>query len=131
ALERYVFHTVRHRDYNQAFLSALDVLKTKEGDCTEHAVLLAALARASSIPSRVAVGLVYHRDAFYYHMWTELLIDRCWIGFDATRGNGGIHAGYIKFGHDSLAGSDALGAFLPLTKLLGQIKIEIVKVEGD
>ncbi|GIX01517.1 MAG: hypothetical protein KatS3mg112_0454 [Thermogutta sp.] len=130
-LERYVFQTVKNRDYNQAFLSALDVLRSQEGDCTEHAVLLAALARASKIPSRVAVGLVYHRDAFYYHMWTELLINGCWIGFDATRGNGGIDAGYIKFGHDSLGGSDAMTAFLPMTKLLGQIKIEIVKVEDD
>ncbi len=131
ALERYVFQTVKNRDYNQTFLSALDVLNTKEGDCTEHAVLLAALARACNIPSRVAVGLVYHRDAFYYHMWTELLVNGCWIGFDATRGYGGIDVGYIKFGHDSLAGTDAMAAFLPMTKLLGQIRIEIVKLERD
>ena len=29
------------------------------GDCTEHAVLAAAMCRAVEVPSRVAIGLVY------------------------------------------------------------------------
>lgn len=128
-LERYVFQTIKNRGYNHTFLSALDVLQTREGDCTEHAVLLAALARASNIPARVAVGLIHQQDAFYYHMWTEVLIDGCWIGLDGTRGNGGITPEYIKLGQSALAGPDAMAAFLPVMKVLGRMKIEVLRVD--
>ncbi len=59
ALERFVNREVKKKDFTQAFASAAEVAKTREGDCTEHAVFLAALARARGIPARVAIGLVY------------------------------------------------------------------------
>ena len=51
--------------------------KSREGDCTEHAVFLMALCRARGIPARGAMGLVYleSQRAFFYHMWTEVYID--------------------------------------------------------
>jgi len=55
--------------------SAREVLHARRGDCNEHAVLLAALARAAAIPARVVAGAVYLNDGFYYHAWTEL-----WLG---------------------------------------------------
>jgi hypothetical protein len=63
-----------------AFASAAETARSREGDCSEHAVLLAALLRAAGIPSRVAVGLVYvdqfagSRDVFGWHMWTQALV---------------------------------------------------------
>ncbi len=57
-LEKYVRATVKNLDFSQAFGSALEVARSKQGDCTEHAVLLAALARASGLPARVAIGLI-------------------------------------------------------------------------
>ena len=48
--------------------SAVEVLKTKVGDCNEHAVLLTALLRASKIPARECVGLVYANGRFFYHV---------------------------------------------------------------
>jgi hypothetical protein len=63
--------------------SAIEVLKTRVGDCNEHATLLTALLRASGIPARLSVGLVYNRGKFYYHAWTEAYIEG-WITMDAT-----------------------------------------------
>ena len=63
--------------------SAREVLETRRGDCNEHAVLFAALARASGIPARVAAGVVYLDGAFYYHAWTELWVGR-WVTADAV-----------------------------------------------
>jgi hypothetical protein len=63
--------------------SAIEVLKTKTGDCNEHATLLTALLRASGIPARLCVGLVYNRGKFYYHAWTEAYMNE-WITMDAT-----------------------------------------------
>lgn len=129
ALEQAVHRTVIDKGYDQAFLSALEVAREKKGDCTEHAVLLAALARAKGIPSRVAVGLVFHGNAFYYHMWTEVLLNGCWIGLDATRGQGGISAGYIKLGDSTLGQGDAMSVALPVIQFVGQLEIEILSAE--
>ena len=38
------------KDLSVGFATAADVARTAQGDCTEHAVLLAALLRASDIP---------------------------------------------------------------------------------
>src|SRR5207253_5400746 len=43
ALETFVQRTVKNKNYSQAFATAADVARTLEGDCTEHALLLAAL----------------------------------------------------------------------------------------
>ena len=59
------------------------MLRTRRGDCNEHAVLLAALARAAGIPARVVAGAVYADDGFYYHAWNELWLG-AWVSADAV-----------------------------------------------
>ena len=115
-----------------AIATAADVARSREGDCTEHAVLLAALCRARGIPARVAIGLVHFEPVggFAYHMWTEVWIDQRWIALDATLGQGGIGAGHLKITDSNLEGSESLSAFLPVFKLLGQLQLEILEVEG-
>jgi hypothetical protein len=49
--------------------SALEVLNQREGDCNEHTALYTALARAVGIPTRMAAGIVYMENGFYYHAW--------------------------------------------------------------
>ncbi len=77
--------TVMDKVPTASFPTALDVLKHMEGDCNEHAVFFAALARAVGIPAKVAVGLVYMDGAFYYHAWNEVFLGR-WVPVDATFG---------------------------------------------
>ena len=91
-------------------------------------MLLAALARASGIPSRVAIGLVYvERSAgFGYHMWTEVYLDGQWYPLDATIGQGGIGPAHIKLVDSSLDGASAYSAFLPVAKVVGQLKISVL-----
>lgn len=128
ALERYVYKAIKKKDFSQAFASAAEVAKSREGDCSEHAVLLAALARACDIPSRVAMGLVYVEGAggFGYHMWTELYLSGVWVPFDAVSGRGGTSAAYLKLTDSSLDGSSAYSSFLSLAQVLGQLKIALV-----
>jgi len=61
---------------------AREVLAFRRGDCNEHAVLLAALARAAGIPARVVAGVVYQNGAFYYHAWDEVWLGG-WVSADA------------------------------------------------
>jgi transglutaminase-like putative cysteine protease len=105
ALTLWVFRRIEKKNLGVGFASAKEVFSRPEGDCTEHAVLLAAMLRAAGIPSRVAVGMVYSEtmQAFGYHMWTEALLDGKWFGLDATLGRAGVTATHIKFGDSSLA----------------------------
>ena len=130
ALEKYVHGIMREATYSQAFESAATVARDLKGDCTEHAVLLAALCRARGLPARVVTGLVYsavHRG-FAYHMWTEVWIRDRWVPLDATLGQGGIGAAHLKLAHSSLAGRSEFNAFLPVAQVLWQLKIEVIAV---
>ena len=49
-LEDYVRRFIDKKDFSQAFATAAEVAVTHEGDCTEHSVLLAALARRGESP---------------------------------------------------------------------------------
>lgn len=46
-------------DLATGYASASETARRASGDCSEHAVLLAAVLRSDSIPSRVCSGLVY------------------------------------------------------------------------
>lgn len=131
ALEKWVHRSVRTQSLTQAVASAADVAQTLEGDCTEHAVLLAALCRARSIPARVAIGLVYSESSggFAYHMWTEVWMGDHWVPLDATLGQGGVGAAHLKITHTNLEGSDSLVAFLPVFQLMGQLELELESIE--
>ncbi|UCG52164.1 MAG: transglutaminase domain-containing protein [Candidatus Latescibacterota bacterium] len=74
-IAQWVYRYITDKSFGQGFASAVDVMRTREGDCTEHAVLLAALLRAAGVPSRIAVGLAYIDEVLVGHMWTEAYID--------------------------------------------------------
>ena len=50
---------ITKKDLNIGFASAEETAKSCEGDCTEHAVLCAALGRAAGLPTRCVVGFGY------------------------------------------------------------------------
>ena len=80
-------------DYTEAMAPADHVAKTRSGDCTEYAMLAAAMCRAQGVPSRTAIGLVYvnnllGKPGLAFHMWTEVWIKGRWLPLDATLGKG-------------------------------------------
>jgi transglutaminase-like putative cysteine protease len=128
-LERFVDETITEKNFASALATAAEVARSKAGDCTEHAVLLAALCRARKIPARVAFGLIYvkHLGGFAYHMWTEAWIEDRWIPLDATLGQGGIGCDHIKLGDSNLKGSESLAAMATVAQVLNQLELEIVE----
>lgn len=99
ALEDFVRGYIRNKDLSVGYASALEVAKNPEGDCTEHAVLLAALGRAAGIPTRVVDGLVYTdayaggEHVFVPHAWAQAWVDGHWRSFDAALR--GFDAGHV------------------------------------
>jgi hypothetical protein len=73
---------------------ARTVLRTLRGDCNEHAVLLAALARAAGIPARVVAGVVWSDGAFLYHAWNVFWLG-AWVSADATLGQLPVDATHV------------------------------------
>lgn len=132
-MEKYVRDKITKKNFSTAMASAAEVAQRMEGDCTEHAVLLAAMLRAKKIPSRVAAGLVYvdSMNSFGGHMWTEAFLAGEWIPLDATLGRAGIGPAHLKMDESAL-NEDAplpVSTFLPAYQALGKLKIEVLKVE--
>lgn len=73
--------------------SALEAFRNRRGDCTEYAVLLAAMGRAAGVPTRVVSGLVYarqfegQRHVFVPHVWVQAWTGTGWESFDAGLGH--------------------------------------------
>jgi hypothetical protein len=73
--------------------SALEAFRSRRGDCTEYAVLLAAMGRAAGVPTRVVSGLVYSRSfegqnyVFVPHVWVQAWTGKGWESFDAALGS--------------------------------------------
>ncbi len=130
-LEKFVGTTVENKNFSTAFATAAEVARSLEGDCTEHAVLLAALCRARKIPARTAFGLVYYppERGFAYHMWNEVWIHDRWIPLDATLMLSGIGADHIKLGDSNLSGGSPLTDLLSVVQVLGRLDLELVETE--
>ncbi len=133
-LTRLVASHIRQKGYALPLATALDVARLRQGDCTEHAMLLAAMARARGLPSRLASGLVYsssfagRTQVFVYHMWTEIHVAGRWIPFDATRPDEGVGPTHLLLALD--AGDSLLpaAAAAALAATLGQTEIRVLAV---
>ncbi len=88
-LTQFVFEFIDDKAYAGTFELASKVAETRSGDCTEHAVLLAGLARAFGYPARVAIGVVLvesdEKSGGYGHAWVEIHNGEAWIIADGTR----------------------------------------------
>jgi len=108
--------------------SALEVLRTKVGDCNEHTALFVALARSIGIPSRINVGLVYVRGAFYYHAWPEVYIDEgrgqgLWLPVDPTFDQFPADATHVRLARGGL---DKQASILPM---FGKTTMSVTELE--
>ncbi|MBN2122702.1 MAG: lasso peptide biosynthesis protein [Deltaproteobacteria bacterium] len=104
--------------------SALEVLRTGLGDCNEHAVLLTALLRASGIPARLSIGLVYTRGKFFYHAWTEAYLGK-WITMDATMNQMPTDVTHVKLIEGNLDQQARIAG------LIGELKVEVLDYSRD
>ncbi len=101
--------------------SAIDVLKTKEGDCNEHAVLFTALARSIGIPAKIYVGLVNLRgDAYFYHAWCAVWLGK-WVAVDPTFNQFPADVYHLKLKEGEISDWTAV------LKVVGKLKIEALE----
>ncbi len=137
-LQQWVYQNITEKNLTLGFGSAKETLVQRHGDCTEHAVLLAALTRALGIPSRVAVGLIYLPSAesltgkFVYHMWTEVYVadgkqPGQWVDLDATNPQEIPDATHIKIADSALSDSSDLESLTDtVVGAMGHIQVEVL-----
>jgi hypothetical protein len=84
SIAEWVDDHITRKGMEHGYASALEVLRSRAGDCTEHSLLTVALLRAAGIPARPVVGLAYGEaeKAFVGHMWVEAHVDY-WRTLDA------------------------------------------------
>lgn len=139
----FVQRHIQEKDLSVGFATAGEVARTRVGDCTEHAVLLAALLRAANIPSRTVSGLVYidqflnQHDVFGYHMWTQAWItDRSssgrWVDLDAAlpaRDN--FDAMHIALATSSMSDAALVNDMMAIAPTIGKLSIRVLEASGD
>ena len=85
---RFTHEQIDDKHYRTGFDIASQVANSLEGDCTEHAVLNAALMRASGYSARVVLGVIIvlseQRATAAGHAWNEIYYDGGWNIHDAT-----------------------------------------------
>jgi len=142
AAREFVYGFVESKDLGTGFATASEVCRTARGDCSEHAVLLAALLRAQRIPSRVISGLVYadafagRQSVFVYHMWTQALMTidgkPRWIDLDATLPPGKrMDAMHIAVSSFDLTEGELTASMTPVVSLLGNLSVGVESISRD
>lgn len=100
--------------------SAIEILNQREGDCNEHTALYTALARSAGIPTRMAAGIVYMKNGFYYHAWPEVWVGY-WMAIDPTFNQFPADATHIRFATGNLDRQS------DIIKLVGKLKVEVLE----
>ena len=126
-IESFVRNYISDKNYGVGYASALETVKSKQGDCTEHALLVAALLKAVGIPARIASGAVHddRLQRFIVHAWTQAYIGGQWVSYDAAQN--GFGSGHILFSLYDGDPQDAAGK----NNTLGNFDIATVSVMRD
>jgi hypothetical protein len=117
-LNRWVHDSLRKR-ITVGVPNAMQVLRTRSGDCNEHTQLYIALARALGLPARSAAGLALVGGKFYYHAWPEVYLGT-WVAVDPTFGQFPADAAHLRF----IIGG--LTRQADLLRLIGRLEIEVL-----
>ncbi len=118
----YVYRTLEKRP-SVTLPTALEVLHQGYGDCNEHSVLFAALARAAGIPTRITVGLIYQGDAYYYHAWDAVYAHGQWFFVDPVMGEFPAGIGHILL---KIGGIEEQTRLLPI---VGVLRIRVLAAQ--
>jgi hypothetical protein len=115
-----VYHLIK-KNPTASLPSALDVLRTKEGDCNEHSILFTALARAVGIPTKIYVGLVnLDGSSYFYHAWCAVWLGK-WVPVDPTFDQFPADVGHLKLKEGELAEQ------AKVLQVVGKLRINVLE----
>lgn len=141
-LRMFVREHIDEKDLSVGFATASETARTGQGDCTEHACLLAAMLRGANIPSRTVTGLVYadqfagREGVFGFHMWTQAWIattkdEGYWLDLDAAAPGeiNGFDATHIALSTSSMKDGETFNDMVTLLPMMAGLKIKVIELE--
>ncbi|NOZ86059.1 MAG: transglutaminase domain-containing protein [Deltaproteobacteria bacterium] len=129
-LVRFTYEYISSKNYDEGYLSALEVLKKRSGDCTEHSIFFVALARSIGIPARLLLGITHINGFFGYHQWPEVYVGKQgWVQVDPTLGQYTVDASHLALAHMSGSKKDWIEAIANVMKFIGSDKLDILSAE--
>ncbi len=129
-IKTFVHDHIKNKNYSTGYATAAEVAESGQGDCTEHALLTAAMCRNAGIPARVVYGFVYAAEQntvnglFRMHAWNAVYIGGQWYGLDATDVNGGYGPGHIAL----FMGNGDPSNMLMVINFFGNLEIQAAEV---
>ena len=135
-IEAFVADYVQDKNLSIGYASAAEVAASRQGDCSEFAVLTAAMCRSLGIPAQVVMGIAYVDDfaglqtGFGGHAWVCAYVGDKWVGLDSafkSSGRGGYDAGHIA----QAVGNGNPEDFFALIGTVGQFKIDKIIVASE
>jgi len=134
-LRKFVGNYIHDKNLSVGFASASEVARSKEGDCTEHGILLAALGRAHGFPTRVIMGMAYtdrflgRSGIFVGHLWTQFYIDGRWVDLDASLQETDVKPTHIALYACNPSDSGLADLVSSILLSLNQLKITVLETE--
>ena len=134
-IEKWVHDKMQSKNH-ETLATADHVARTLEGDCTEYAMLTAAMCRAEGVPSRTAVGLVYAEVKGYARLSPSTCGPRSMPAItgcrsDATLGLGKVGATHLKIADQSWHEVRTMMPLFPVMRVMGRVSIEVVSIENS
>jgi len=128
-LERLVNRFIENKSLAYGFAGLEEILSNREGDCTEHALLLVALLRKTGVPSRLAYGLILTEGGFIGHAWVELYGGGRWHWLDPSFPGNHPYGLKIRLGVMDPAQPVWASLSLALLQVIGSVEAEILEAE--
>ncbi|MFI4897258.1 MAG: transglutaminase family protein, partial [Phycisphaerales bacterium JB059] len=134
---RRVHDRLLHRGFALGLADAETAYMRREGDCTEHAVLLAALLRREGVPTRVVGGLVpiehEGRIVMAQHLWVQAYLERddagVWTDLDATLAPGAPLTPRVPLGATGVTDETVADLVRRMGALAGLVRVEAIAPE--
>ena len=99
--------------------SAQRVLRARQGDAQDRAVLLAGLLQSADVPARLCWGLVREQNRWRLHSWVETWVDG-WTTLDPADPDDAVPRARVRQGPGGRA------RFLDLALLAGQLRLDLI-----
>jgi len=129
ACQRAIRKGVKLKDYDIQIRPIQLVLKSRNGNCVEHATLLAAVCRSLGIPSRIAIGVKFNGSketpAMQFHTWVEILDGLRWVPMDSSQEDFSGALDRVKFRDSDFNAANPYLELLEVYKLLPGLDIEV------
>jgi len=81
----WVRDNINYSFYYNTKYGAAGTLKSRQGNCVDHAHLIVALARSAGLSARYVHATAKFRSGHWYgHVWAQILVNGKWLTADAT-----------------------------------------------